>query len=152
MCRYYAFLIVLILCSCNGEKLSKEQLLRQSIAEIESRFESRKLSQVVEYVDEGYADQQGRNLKDVKRVIQLQIMRHQTLFIVSQIKNIQWIGENQAQVEITAAMTGRDVKDVSLLKSIRADKVSFDVRFVRQNDKFVVSSAAWRHAYPADFL
>ena len=145
-------LLVALLVSCGSKELSKEQMLSDSIEQIESRMESRKLSDVAEFIDENYSDEQGRTLRDVKRVIQMQFMRHKTLFILSNVNQVEWTTENEAQVTITAALTGQDVNDVSLLKSIRADMVSFDVKFIRQDDKFVVSSARWQRAYPLDFL
>ena len=134
MTKYLSFLILfLLLSSCSSDPvLSKEQILRNSINEIETRFEARRLGDIVEYVSEDYKDENGRKLADVKRVIQLQLMRHKKLFIISKIGDIQWQGDEKAIVQITAAMTGQEVEDIGILPSIRADIVNFTVEFVKQ--------------------
>jgi len=148
-------LIVLFLTvlSCSTEqKLTKEQLLRQSIKELEIRFEERKLGQIVEYVSVSYQDEQGRDLKDIKQVIQLQLMRHKSLYVFSSINEINWIDDSNADVQITTAMAGKPIKSASILTSIRADMVKFDVRFVLEGEIYKVQSVIWSWAEPSDFL
>ncbi len=148
---YLLFFILLFACSSDPE-LSKHQILINSIIEIENRFEARKLGEIVEYVSEDYSDENGRKIKDVKRVIQLQLMRHKKLFIISKIGDIEWQGDDKAIVQITAAMTGQDVKDIGILPKIRADMVKFTVEFIKQDDIFIVQAATWTWAEPSDFL
>jgi hypothetical protein len=154
MTKYLSFLILfLLLSSCSSDPvLSKEQILRNSINEIETRFEARRLGDIVEYVSEDYKDENGRKLADVKRVIQLQLMRHKKLFIISKIGDIQWQGDEKAIVQITAAMTGQEVEDIGILPSIRADIVNFTVEFVKQEEVFKIKAATWTWAQPSDFL
>lgn len=144
---------VALLVSCSSEqKLTKEQILVQSIEEIESRFEERKLGRIVEYVSEDYADDFGRKLRDIKRAIQLQLMRHKSLHVFSTIKDMQWLDDNHATVNIVAAMAGKPIDSVSILTSVRADMINFTVTFVRDEDIFKVQSATWKWANPSDFL
>lgn len=144
---------MLLLSACSSDPLlTKEQLLRNSIQELENRFEARKLGDIVEYVSENYVDENGRKFADVKKVIQLQLMRHKKLFILSKIGEIKWQGDNKAIVQITAAMSGQDVQDVGLLPNIRADMVKFNVEFIKQDEIFKVKAATWSWAQPADFL
>ena len=145
------FLIILI--SCSTEKqLSKEQLLYQSITELENRFEERKLGRIVEYISETYSDQAGRKLRDIKRAIQLQLMRHKSLHVFSVVKDIQWTSEELATVEIAAAMGGAPMEDASILPKVRADMIKFTVDFVLEDEVYKVKSAVWRWASPTDFL
>jgi hypothetical protein len=143
----------LMLVSCSSEKeLTKDQLLKQSISEIENRFEQRKLGLIVEYVSESYADETGRTLKDIKRSIQLQIMRHKSLYVFSTIKDVQWIDDNNAKVEIAAAMGGKPIESASILTSVRADMIKFYVDFVLEDKVYKVKAATWSWAVPSDFL
>ena len=144
---------VILLSSCSEDVvLSKEQLLLNAISELEKRFEERKLGRIVEYVSVNYKDEEGRGLKDVKRVIQLQLMRHKKLFVFSTINDTQWIDEDNAQVKITAAMAGAPISSASLLTSIRADMIKFTVDFVLEDKIFKVKSAKWTWASPSDFI
>jgi hypothetical protein len=143
----------LMLVSCSSEKvLSKDQLLSQSIAEIESRFEQRKLGLIVEYVSENYQDETGRTLKDIKRAIQIQLMRHKSLYVFSTIKDVQWSDDNNAKVEIAAAMGGKPIESASILTSVRADMIKFTVDFILEDAVYKVKAATWTWADPADFL
>jgi|GEM_PF-3416463 len=144
------FTITLINCSGTDE-LSKEQRLRQSITALENHFEERKLSKILEYVSEDYQDDQGRKIRDIRRVIQMQIMRHKSLYVFSAIKSVEWIDEN-AKVEIAAAMGGKPMESASILTSVRADMIKFSVDFVLEDDVYKVKGATWSWAVPSDFL
>lgn len=133
-------------------KLSKDQLLFKSILELENRFEERKLGRIVEYVSEDYGDETGRNIKDIKRAIQIQLMRHKSLYVFSVIKDVQWSGDNKAIVEIAAAMGGKPMESASILTSVRADMILFSVNFVLEDEVYKVKGATWTWAAPSDFL
>ncbi len=150
---FYILFFILTLVSCSSEQqLSKEQLLSQSIAELENRFEERKLARIVEYVSENYSDEQGRTVRDIKRAIQMQLMRHKSLYVFSSIKDIEWNGDESVQVEIAAAMGGKPMESASILTSIRADMIQFKVDFVLEDEVFKVKAATWTRANPSDFL
>ncbi|MEZ5497758.1 MAG: hypothetical protein R3F25_13215 [Gammaproteobacteria bacterium] len=145
--------LFLILIGCSSEpELTKDQLLKQSIERLEQRFEARKLGEIVEYVSKDYQDDSGRKYDDVKRVIQLQLMRHKTVHIFSVIKDIQWADDSNATVQITAAMAGKPITDLSLLPTLRADMLSFTVDFVLEDEVYKIQSASWTWATPTDFL
>ena len=145
--------LFLILIGCSSEpELTKDQLLKQSIERLEQRFEARKLGEIVEYVSKDYQDDSGRKYDDVKRVIQLQLMRHKTVHIFSVIKDIQWADDSNATVQITAAMAGKPITDLSLLPTLRADMLNFTVDFVLEDEVYKIQSASWTWATPTDFL
>lgn len=132
--------------------MTKEQILYQSIAELESRFEERKLGKIVEYISENYHDETGRNLRDIKRAIQMQLMRHKSLYVFSSIKDVQWTEDNNAKVKIATAMGGKPMESASILTSVRADMILFAVDFVLEDEVYKVKSATWIWADPSDFL
>ena len=145
--------VFLFLSACSdNEELNKEQLLRQAIEQLELRFEQRKLGLIIEYISDNYQDERGRGLKDIKRAIQMQLMRHKSLYVFSTIKSIEWSDDENARVQLAAAMAGKPIENVSLLKSIRADMINFTLDFSLEEDKFKVKSATWKWAVPTDFL
>ena len=151
--KFIFFISIISLYSCSSEpELTKDQLLKQSIEQLEQRFEARKLGEIVEYVSQNYQDDYGRKYDDVKRVIQLQLMRHKTVHIFSVIKEIQWIDDANSTVQITAAMAGKPITDLSLLPTLRADMLNFTVQFVLEDEVYKVKSASWTWATPGDFL
>ena len=141
------------LISCSGEReASKEQVLSHSINQLEASFEARKLSDIVEYISEDYSDERGRNIKDIKRTIQLQLMRHKTLHVFTSIGDVQWKDDQNVTVQIAAAMGGKPMESASILTSVRADMVNFTVDFILEDEVYKVKSAIWRWARPSDFL
>ena len=147
----FFFIISLMACS-NEQAQTKEQVLSQSVNALETRFETRKLGDIIEYISEDYHDEQGRKLKDMKRIIQIQIMRHKTLYVFTSIGDVQWMDDQNVTIQIAAAMGGKPMESASILSSIRADMVNFSVDFVLEDEVFKVKSASWKWARPNDFL
>lgn len=141
------------LLGCSSEpELTKDQLLRQSIEQLENKFEARKLGEIMNFVSEKYLDERGRKYKDVQRVIQLQLMRHKSVHVFSVTKDVQWTDDNLATVNITAAMSGSPINDPGILPTIRADMLNFTVIFILEDEVFKVQSATWTWASPGDFI
>lgn len=141
----------LLSCSSNNSE-TKEQVLSQSITEIEKRFEARSLSDVAQYISDSYKDEQGRALRDIKRTVQIQIMRHKTLYVFTSIGESTWHDDKNVTVQIAAAMAGKPIDSASILTSIRADMINFNVNFVLEDEVFKVKSATWKWAKPHDFF
>lgn len=151
--KLLTFLLVILVMSCTSDvPINKEQKLYQAIEELEKRFEERKLGRIVDYVSEKYQDEQGRKIKDIKRAIQIQLMRHKSLHVFSVVKEVRWSGDQNASVQITAAMGGKPMTSKSFLTAIRADMINFQVDFVLEDGVFKVKSASWTWASPSDFL
>ncbi len=143
----------LILCGCsNDEPLTKRQRLLQSVAEIEKGFEDRVLGDVLKYISQAYHDQSNREFEDIKKVIHIQMLRHKSLHVFSNVKDIQWTDDKHATVEIVAAMGAKPIESVNILTSIKADMAKFTVDFVLENDIYKVKSVQWSWAEPSDFL
>ena len=103
-------------------------------------------------MSENYQDERGRKFRDIKRAIQLQLMRHKSLHIFSTVNDIQWTSDTHATVKITAAMAGKPIDSVSMLSAIRADMIKFTVEFRLEDEIYKVRSAVWVWASPADFF
>ncbi len=136
------------LSGCGGEAGDKHDLLMRSIDAMELGAESRSLSAVMEYVDENYSDAMGRRKADVARAVQINIMRNQQLHVLVSVNQIEWVddGEENARVELVAALAGRPIDKASLLDGVRADLVRFNVNFHRDGERYLVTSAEWQRA------
>ncbi|MCF6301436.1 MAG: hypothetical protein L3J52_10030 [Proteobacteria bacterium] len=140
------------LIACSTEPKDKQQQLLSTIENMELAAENRNLSDFMEFFSEDFSNVNGRKIADVRRLVMLQFMRHQKLFIITNIKNIQWHDDLHATVDISAALAGRPMNESSLLASIRADMITLKVSFSKQGEDFMVTSATWQHASPTDFL
>ncbi len=146
-------LMLMLLSACSEDKpLTKRQRLMQSIDQIEAAFEERVLGDVMQYISQDYQDERGRGHDDLKKAVQIQLIRNQSIHIFSVVKDIQWQEDQQATVELAAAMGGQPIESVNILTSIRADMAKFDVVFVLEEGLYKVKSAVWRWAEPSDFL
>jgi len=146
------FCVFLGLTACSTEQKDKQQQLLSTIENMELAAEKRSLSDFMAFFSDDFSNLNGRKIIDVKRLVMMQFMRHQKLFIITNIKNIQWHDDQHATVDLSAALAGRPMNDTSLLASIRADMVTFKVSFAKQGEDFIVTSATWQHASVVDFL
>ena len=148
----FVFASIVFLNGCGSEPLPKEKRLLNSIAAVEAGAEKRSLNEVMTYVSKDYSDDKGWGYKDIQRMVQIQIMRYQNLYVLTDIKNIEWISDTEAKVTISVAVAGKPINDPSLLKSIRADIIAFEILMRAEDDIFVTQSAYWDRGGLSDFL
>jgi len=148
----FVFVFIGLSAGCGSDPLPKEKRLLNSIAAVETGAENRSLSEVMKYVSENYTDDKGWGYKDIQRMVQIQIMRYKNLYVLTDIKNIEWLSETEAKVKVSVAVAGKPIEDASLLKSIRADLITFEILMEAQDDIFVTRSATWDRGGLSDFL
>ena len=148
----FVFAFTLALSGCGGGPLPKEQRLLNSVEAVKNAAEKRSLSEVMEYVSESYNDQNGWRYADIRRMVQIQILRYKRLYVLTDVKGIEWISDDEAKVKISVALAGRPIEDASLLKGISADIITFDLVMRAQDDIFVTQSALWTRGGFTDFL
>lgn len=145
------FTVLSIFTGCSPS-LPKEERLINSINGMVQAAEKRSLSQIMNYISNDYQDEKGWKYIDVKRVLQIQIMRYKSLYIFKDIKNIEWLSEKTAQLKINIAVAAKPIKEISLLKNIKADLITFIIIMEQKEDQYVVTSASWERAGVTDFL
>lgn len=140
-------LLCLCFAACSSEPaLSPEQSVRNTLAAIEESVEARSLSGIMAHVSDDYQDHQGQTKKDVRRVMQLQIIRNQNISVFTRIRSIEF-NEGFASVELSTAMASRAV-DLSLESNrLKADTAKFSLVLVEEDKQWKIQSSSWQQGW-----
>lgn len=146
--KYALLLFVSLLISACGkpDTQSPEQQVKAVLSAIEEGVEARSLSSVLDNVSETYTDHQGNDKKAVARLVQFQILRNQNINIFTLINSIE-ATQNQASVEISAAIAATGI-DLSIESNrLRADAYRFSILLEKQANEWLVQSASWQRGW-----
>ena len=136
-----ALLALSLISACNNvAPQSPEQRVFNTLAAMEQAAEQRSVADFMQYVSEAYTDHQGLSKSDIRRIVQLQYLRNQSIHILSQVTDLKVDG-NLASVEIVTAMASkagdlqaqekrqaRDVMDIDFSR-VKADTHRFSAVF-----------------------
>lgn len=138
----------LILVACASDPTSPEQQVRKSLLAMEAAAQERSMSGFMPYISDDYSDHQGNNKDALKRLLQLLFLRNQKINIFTFIKSID-INNGLAKVEISAAMTSRDVDLSQETNRLKADTQRFSITLSpnKNNEIWLVQSASWQQGW-----
>lgn len=142
-------LTFLLLTACaETENLSPEQAVKNTLRAVERAAEERSLSGVMEHISPDYKDHQGNDVDAIRRLVQFQFIRNQSIHIYSDIQELS-VENELASVEVNAAMASR-ATDLEILEGgMRADTTRFSVVLRKQtNDQtWLIESVSWRRGW-----
>lgn len=140
-------LLCLLLSACGQDtESSPEQQVRSVLSSIEEAAEARSLSGVMQHISESYRDHQEQSKDDLRRMVQFQFIRNQKINIFSRVQSLE-IDGNRAIVELSAAMTGREIDLTNEQNRLRADLHSFSLVLNRDDDAWLIGSASWSRGW-----
>ncbi len=146
---------LLLLTACSDEpQLDKKTKLMNTLTAMETAIEAKGVDEFFTYVSDDFvSDQRGWSKKDAERILRIRLMKSKTVHVHQMVKRIDWLndGEQQAEVEVVAAMAGTDIS-LSDLPSFRGDMVKFVVTFVLEDGQYIINKTEWQRATPADFV
>ena len=151
MKRLYSRLVLSILlwslAGCSGDQQSPEEAVRALIDTAADTAEQRNSGGLLELVDENYRDRKGQNKKQIAGLLRAYFFTHKDIHLFTRIKNIDWLGEEQAKVTLYVAMAGSVISNVEALESLRARVYRFELGLVRhEDDSWLLQSADWAPA------
>jgi hypothetical protein len=138
----------LILVSCSSDPASPEQQVRNSLLAMEIAAQERSTSNFMNYISDDYYDLQGNNKDALKRLVRLLFLRNQKINVFTVVRSLE-IKYGLARVEISAAMTSREV-DLSQEKNrLKADTQRFTITLTpnKNNDVWLVHKADWQRGW-----
>jgi len=151
----FKFFIVVIaalfLSACGSGNDDPEALLRETINAIQQSAESRDLSGMMGHVSEDYLDSDGRDIRQVKAIVQFQLLRNPKIHTFKVVKSLNLLSDSEAEVFLLVAVAGVPIDGVTSLSKVRADLMRFDLRF-QYDESWKLMGAQWRPAESADFL
>lgn len=138
----------LLLIACSSDPTSPEQQVRRSLSAMETAAQERSMSGFMRYISDDYLDHQGNNKDALKRLLQILFLRNQKIHIFTLVKSIE-INGGFAEVEISAAMTSRDVDLSQETNRLKADTQRFSIILSpnKRNDEWLVKSASWQNGW-----
>lgn len=138
----------LILVACTDDPTSPEQLVRNSLLAMETAAQERSTSVFMSYISDDYSDLQGNNKDELKRLLQILFLRNQKIKVFTLVKSLE-INNGFAEVEISAAMTSRDIDLSQENNRLKADTQRFSItlRPNKNNDIWLVQSANWQRGW-----
>jgi len=140
-------LLCLLISGCgSSDSRSPEQQVRDTLTAIEEAAEARSMEGMLEHINEEYSDHLGQTIRDIKRLIQLQFIRNQSINIFTSIRSLE-IYDGIAAVELSAAMSSRSFDLSQESNRLRADTHHFSIVLSLDDDKWLVDSVSWERGW-----
>ena len=130
----------------SADPRSPEQQVRATLEAIELGVEARSMDAVTEHINKDYSDHQGHTIRDIKRLIQLQFIRNQSINIFTSIRSLE-LTDGVAAVELSAAMSSMAIDLSQESNRLRADTHHFSILLSQQDDKWLVDSVSWARGW-----
>ncbi len=144
---YLTLALTLFLAGCGAEsELSEEDKVRATLTAIEVAAEARSLSGMIEHVSDSYRDFEGNDTQKIKALLQLQLIKNQSINIFSNIRELE-VSADSATVELSVAMASRG-SDLSIEENrLRADTHRFSILLKREKEQWKIRSASWQRGW-----
>lgn len=142
-----AFLLTLLISGCDsGPILSEEDRVRATLNSIETAAQERSLSGMVEHISPNYRDYEGNDFKEIRRLLQFQLIKNQSINIVSKVRELEVIGD-AATVELSVAMASRGVDLSSEESRLRANTHRFSILLKLEEKQWKIQSVSWQRGW-----
>ena len=138
----------LIIVACADDPTSPEQQIRNSLLAMEAAAQERSTRDFMSYISDDYLDQQGNNKEGLKRCVQILFLRNQKIKIFTFVKSLE-VNNGYAEVEISTAMTSRDIDLSQENNRLKADTQRFSITLSpnKNSDVWLVQSANWQRGW-----
>ncbi len=143
--------LMVMLCSC-GSGDSLEDQVRQFVAAGEEAAETRNIGGIKELISEQYSDERGRTRGDIVAVAMRYFLANKNIHLLTRIREMNFLSEKRAIVQVYVAMTGQDVKEPDSLMNIQADLYRFDLELIQEGGDWQVIRSEWHSAMREDFF
>jgi hypothetical protein len=144
--------LLIILSACGGDPDNPEQQIREMIGAGEEAFEARSIVNALGFIADGYQDQEGRQKKDMQRLVGGYILRNKSIHLLTRVQHVALNEDGKrADVVLYVGMAGVPVASVDQLVFTRADLYRFDLSIVLEEGAWRVANGSWHQARLEDF-
>jgi hypothetical protein len=133
-------LIAVLACTACGPSGTPEEELRALVAEVETLAEARDAGELRALVADDYRDASGRDASDIRNFLHAWLVAHPSVNLVTRIDSIELEGTEQARVQVTVGMLGREARTDSDW-DLAADIERLDIRLARDGGDWRVVDA-----------
>jgi hypothetical protein len=139
--------------ACGGDPLSPEEQVRTVIETMEQAAEEGDVSAFKAIVSESYQDHYGHDKRSLAAYVTYHVMRHSHRRFFARVRSVEIRDEGRAEVEVVAAISGREVSGIEELVGLHADVYKIDMDLDDEGDgDWRVVWAQWRRTAPTDLL
>ena len=137
--------VVVFLQSCSDKELSGEDEIRQFIEKGVEAAENSSSSDLADLIREDYNDEKKLNKQQITKLLRAYFFRHKNIFLLTKIREIEFLTDEEAIVTLHVAMAGSVISDTSMLSSLRARIYKFEFKLVKE-DEWLLRHAKWQRA------
>lgn len=147
-----AFLMVsLITASGCGDSVTPEEEIRALVREAEIAAEERQVGDFGRLISNQYGDGYGNNKDELLRMLRLQMIRNQVIYLLVRTGEIKVIDETSATAVVRVGMAGGPLETFEDLGRLGAELYRFDLELVKESGKWRIIRAGWGRAVDIDF-
>ena len=143
--------LTVLLSGC-GSGDSPEDQVRQFVAAGEQAAEARNIGGIKDLISEQYNDERGRKRGDIVAVAMRYFLANKNIHLFTRIKELNFLSENKALLQLYVAMGAQDVKGPDSLMNVQADLYRFDLELVKEGGDWQIMRAEWHSAMREDFF
>lgn len=147
---YLTVLTAMLLVACSAG-VTPEQEIRALLLEAEIAAEERDVGDFSRLISPQYGDQYGHDKDELLRLLRLQMIRNQVIYLWLQIAEINVISDASAEATVRVAMAGGPLHSFEDLARLGAELYRFELELVKESGKWRIARAAWDHALETDF-
>lgn len=144
------FVAVVTLSGCQSE-VTPEQEIRALIREAQIAAEERQPGDFARIISEQYGDKYGNNKDELMRMLRLQLIRNQVIYLLVRTGEINVVDEASASAVVRVAMAGGPLETFEDLARLGAELYHFDLELVKESGKWRIIRADWRRALYPEF-
>lgn len=137
--------------ACSSPEVTPEQEIIALVREAEIAAEERQVSDFARLISGQYSDRQGNDKDAVLRLLRLQMIRNQVIYLLVQTGDIIVTENNTATAVVRVAMAGGPLSGIADLPKLGAELYRFDLALAREAGKWRIVSASWRQARTKEF-
>ena len=130
--RSFAF-AALVACAGCGSSGTPEDEIHALVDAAEVAAEARNAPDLRALVADDYQDAAGRDASDVRNFLHAWLVAHPSVNLLTRIDSIELEGTEQARVQVTVGLLGREAKGASDW-DLAADLERLDIRLARDDD------------------
>jgi len=127
-------------CAACGPSGTPEDEIRALVDEVETLAESRDAGELRAMIADDYRDPSGRDAADVRNFLHAWLVAHPSVNLVTRIDSIELEGTEQARVQVTVGMLGREAKGDADW-DLAVDVERLDIRLARDGGDWRVVGA-----------
>jgi len=151
---FFSILLIIFTAACSDKPDDPRHQIKILIDQVEAAAEKSSVKSFSEHVSEQYKDKYHDNRQQAMRSVLGYFHRNRNIHLFTRISSIE-INEqvpDSAKASVNVAMTGTQVDSAEQLLLLKASIYRFDLDLRKEDDQWMISSAAWQRIQAREFL